>query len=566
METSTKFKLCLTSAAVAVAGTVSYVYFKYKHSVRELRDAIEIFDYLKIEIVKSEECCDRVVHELRRRCEKNRGLGFDCEWVTENKGKRRPVAFVQLSSYDGYCGLFKLNAMKTVPASLKALLEDENVYKVGVAPFDDSQNLLHDYSVATKCTLDLRHLAEHCGHESGGLASLSKSLLGAVMDKSWKIRCSNWEADELTPRQVNYAATDAHAAIRIFVILLEQLKRKNTWLPWFGSWNTDEFCRKYVDRKYKARRNTNNKPKTKEMKVSKEGLVVSKRYPNATRSKPLYHNCFLQAPDGELLCTCDNKKALWYVEKGLADVQTDDPLTVRLRFEPAGRSVGDVGRYYQLQKENKCVVCGSTNSYIRKNVVPREYRKYFPEIMKDHSSHDVVLLCSDCHQLSNMKDQLVREWLANQCSAPYTTHASTSRFTEDAACKRIRSAARALHYQSRKHDLPEARRKELEDIVLQNYPHHNEITVELLEEACQLQVTHENSDYESHGMKVAEYYSERDGLLRLEEIWRQHFLDVMQPRYMPDLWSIKHNEERIRVKLQEGRLSQNDLKAIGWRA
>lgn len=68
------------------------------------------------------------------------------------------------------------------------------------------------------------------------------------------------------------------------------------------------------------------------------------------------------------------------MEKGLADVQNEDPLTVRLRFEPAGRSVGEVGRYYQLQKENKCVVCGSTNSYIRKNVVPREYRRYFPGV------------------------------------------------------------------------------------------------------------------------------------------------------------------------------------------
>jgi exonuclease 3'-5' domain-containing protein 2 len=62
----------------------------------------------------------------------------------------------------------------------------------------------------------------------------------------------------------------------------------------------------------------------------------------------------------------------------LADVVSEDPLTVRLRFEPAGRAVGDVGKYYQLTKENRCVVCGADRSYIKKNVVPREYRKYFP--------------------------------------------------------------------------------------------------------------------------------------------------------------------------------------------
>ncbi|XP_075980451.1 exonuclease 3'-5' domain-containing 2 isoform X2 [Anticarsia gemmatalis] len=543
METSTSYQVCVTSAAAAVvAGVVTYVYYKHK---RRPRDASEVFDYLKIVTVTTEECCDKVVDELRRRSKKYNALGFDCEWVTEKQGKRRPVAYIQLSSYDGYCGLFNMNVMKSIPPSLKSLLEDETIYKVGVAPADDSQYLFHDFGVACKQTLDLRHLADLSRHEPGGLAFLAKSVLGAVMDKSWKVRCSDWEAEELTTRQVNYAAIDAHAAIRIYTSLLQRLRWQNAPFPWSTKWEPDELCRRLADRKYKARKNNNNnKAKSKEPKVGKDGVVMSKRYPNATRSKPLYHNCFLQAPDGELLCTCDSKKALWYVEKELADVVKEDPLTVRLRFEPAGRSVGDVGRYYQLQKENKCVVCGGTNSYIRKNVVPREYRKYFPEIMKDHSSHDVVLLCCDCHQVSNMRDQAVRERLAALCSAPFAAHHSSNKYTEDSACKRIRSAARALHYQSRKHELPEARRKELEDIILQYYPLHNEITVELLREACELQVIYENAEYESHGMKVVEYFLEREGLLRLEEVWRQHFLDSMEPKYMPELWSIKHNEER----------------------
>ena len=36
------------------------------------------------------------------------------------------------------------------------------------------------------------------------------------------------------------------------------------------------------------------------------------------RQRPLYYNCYLIAPDGESLCTCDIKKAEWYIEKGLA--------------------------------------------------------------------------------------------------------------------------------------------------------------------------------------------------------------------------------------------------------
>jgi len=53
----------------------------------------------------------------------------------------------------------------------------------------------------------------------------------------------------------------------------------------------------------------------------------------------------------------------------------DDPLTVRLLFEPSGRPV-DEQSYYLSEKDNVCVVCGSDESYIRKNIIPREYRKY----------------------------------------------------------------------------------------------------------------------------------------------------------------------------------------------
>lgn len=36
------------------------------------------------------------------------------------------------------------------------------------------------------------------------------------------------------------------------------------------------------------------------------------------RKSPLYDNCFLYAPDGEPLCTCDKKKAKWYLNRGIA--------------------------------------------------------------------------------------------------------------------------------------------------------------------------------------------------------------------------------------------------------
>ena len=38
--------------------------------------------------------------------------------------------------------------------------------------------------------------------------------------------------------------------------------------------------------------------------------------------------------------------------------------------------------------------------------------------MKDHISHDVLLLCVDCHLNSNSFDVMLRQQLASECSAP----------------------------------------------------------------------------------------------------------------------------------------------------
>ena len=52
----------------------------------------------------------------------------------------------------------------------------------------------------------------------------------------------------------------------------------------------------------------------------------------------------------------------------------DDEMIIRLRFEPRGRPSGERD-YYRSRKENICVDCGADKSFIRKNIIPREYRK-----------------------------------------------------------------------------------------------------------------------------------------------------------------------------------------------
>lgn len=55
-----------------------------------------------------------------------------------------------------------------------------------------------------------------------------------------------------------------------------------------------------------------------------------------------------------------------------------EPLKIQLTFEPSGRVNGPSAEYYALEKKNQCVACGETDSYVRKKIVPHEYRRHFP--------------------------------------------------------------------------------------------------------------------------------------------------------------------------------------------
>lgn len=61
--------------------------------------------------------------------------------------------------------------------------------------------------------------------------------------------------------------------------------------------------------------------------------------------------------------------------------------------------------------------------------------------MKEHKSHDIVLLCPVCHQQSSLYDADLRERLAVECDAP-VSHASGAKYTCDHDLQQISSAAK----------------------------------------------------------------------------------------------------------------------------
>lgn len=226
---------------------------------------------------------------------------------------------------------------------------------------------------------------------------------------------------------------------------------------------------------------------------------------------------------------------------------SEDPFVVKLQFEPSGRPESP-GDYYLMVKENVCVVCGKTDSYIRKNVVPHEYRKHFPIEMKDHNSHDVLLLCTSCHAMSNYYDNHLKQQLAKEFQAPIGSEEGL-RLLEDPERRQVRSGARAL---LNTESLPAHRKEELLQALREFYS-TDAITDEMLQEAASLETRISNESYVPHGLKVVQCHA-RGGLrslVQLERRWRQHFLDSMQPKYLPQQWSVDHNHQKLLRKSRE---------------
>ncbi|KAM4624717.1 exonuclease 3'-5' domain-containing protein 2 isoform 2-T2 [Polymixia lowei] len=536
-------------------------------------------------MVNTEEEWDQLWPSLQKELSVYPVLGLDCEWVSV-KGRTSAVSLLQMASYSGLCVLVRLlpfrSGKRPFPLSLMEVLRDPHVLKVGVGCYEDAKRLTRDYGLSLGCTVDLRYLAlrqrQIMLNNGLSLKSLAADLLNVSLDKSLELRCSDWEADQLTQEQMSYAARDAQVSIALFFHLLGLPSEASPASSSRSAYSQlAARCQGLVDVPFKGqggaggsdgdekatdgerRRRTRKQPSI-ESPESGDQQVPDPRKNNkrkplgvgySARKSPLYDNCFLHAPDGQPLCTCDKKKARWYLDKGIGELKSEDPFIVRLLFEPSGRPDSQQD-YYLTAKENLCVVCGKADSYIRKNIVPHEYRRHFPTEMKDHNSHDILLLCTTCHAASNVHDGFLKQQLADEFGAPQGCEEGV-RLLEDSDRRRVRSASRALLTAGS--SLPDRRREELQDVikVFLNMKEKQELTTEALQQAAGLETRIFNEAYVPHGLKVVRAYAERGlrGLMDLERRWRQHFLTSMQPRHLPPLWAVDHNHSKFLRKYGE---------------
>ena len=171
----------------------------------------------RIIVVQSETESDKAVSYLLSQ----QILGIDTETRPSfRKGQTHQVALLQVSTVDT-CFLFRLN-MIGITESIKRLLEDCSVIKVGLSLKDDMHQLSKRADFTPGMFIELQHEVKKIGIKDMSLQKIYANLFSKRISKGQQL--SNWEADTLTPQQKAYAATDAWACIMIYNELNE-LKR-----------------------------------------------------------------------------------------------------------------------------------------------------------------------------------------------------------------------------------------------------------------------------------------------------------------------------------------------------
>jgi ribonuclease D len=135
-----------------------------------------------------------------------RAVAIDTETLGLNPYRDR-LCLVQVSEGDGRAALVQFSGTPEAP-ELTRLLADETVLKIFHFGRFDLAVLKHNLGVMPRpvyCTKVASKLARTFT-DRHGLKDLCKELLGIELSKQQQ--SSYWGADELTPDQLNYAASD----------------------------------------------------------------------------------------------------------------------------------------------------------------------------------------------------------------------------------------------------------------------------------------------------------------------------------------------------------------------
>ncbi len=144
-------------------------------------------------------------------------IGFDTETKPSfKKGQSNNVALLQLATPE--LALIIRIAPTGIPKLLVQVFQDPRVLKVGAAIHDDIKALQKIKPFTPQGFIDLQNFASEKGIENKSVRKLAAIVLNVRVSKSQQL--SNWESENLTDAQLQYAAIDAWICGEIYIKMI----------------------------------------------------------------------------------------------------------------------------------------------------------------------------------------------------------------------------------------------------------------------------------------------------------------------------------------------------------
>lgn len=274
------------------------------------------------------------------------------------------------------------------------------------------------------------------------------------------------------------------------------------------------------------------------------------------------------------MCYCDRRNLEWYVKKKIAKVESTEPFVIRLLFQHrTSDEMNGSHDFYVQSRVNCCVSCGEEGHYLRYKIVPACYRKNFPIPLKSHRSHDVVLLCIDCHHIAQTAADRLKRKLAEEYDTPLAFNQKSCDDDKGQMIHPTKVRAAALALQNSKETIPEKRLHQLENTIHLYFGRdpkkHGPVSREDLKVAMLVGLNKRelkrtikeeggsgleiklsslpknslDSGEQIHGEQVVAKAMQHGGEAELYTIirrFREVFVEALQPKYLPSKWDIDH--------------------------
>ena len=267
-------------------------------------------------------------------------------------------------------------------------------------------------------------------------------------------------------------------------------------------------------------------------------------------------------PKGHHMFTCGERKAMWYLDKNLAEYVEGEPYTVKLTFEPKGYGYGENDVFGLAGREVRCVVTNTTDGLQRHHIVPYCYRTHFPNEYKSKNHHDVVLLNYKQHEAYERHAFDYKNEMASIYDVPTLNELNLeyTKLLSEYSTDKVKMLSRLHSIFKNNGNIPL-------NIIQENLKHVTQYTDFNYDAICRLNYIqlyklylilrqrHEE-EFESfkeknrkmydHGYHVVSKLDDHEKIVEFVRMWRQHFVETMKPKYMPLGWSI---DFRVKVEL-----------------